>query len=134
MPATRCPHCGKTCPDAEIEAGSTYLCGGCGRAISGNLPAPPQSARSASDRWSEGPPEASANRWSAEAPLGDDSSSSESVSQTSILPSSDFVKPVVVPPRRSPPLWTLIVVALFLVVLIGLVVLARSIWPGGVKG
>jgi hypothetical protein len=82
------------------------------------------------DRWSEGPPEDSASRWSAQPPLDDDSSSSESASLSSlpsILPDSDVEQPIVVPPRRSPLVWALIVAALIVVALIGAVVLARSV-------
>ena len=99
--------------------------------MAGNsIPPPPlQTPGSASDRWSEGPPADSANRWSAQSPLGDESSSSESVSQSSILPGGELQEPALVRPARSPLVWALIVLALFLAALIGVIVLAHSIRP-----
>ncbi len=71
----------------------------------------------------------SASRWSAQPPLGDDSSSSESVSQSSILPEADLEQPVQVRQPVAPLVWALIVLALFLAALIGVIVVARSIRP-----
>ncbi len=85
--------------------------------------------RGGDDRWSEGPPEDSANRWSAQAPLGDESSSSESVSQSSILPRGELEQPLLVRRPAAPLVWALIVLVLFLAALIGVIVLARSIRP-----
>jgi len=111
------------------------VCRECGKAIepppsANGIPAPPTQATSGSnDRWSEGPPEDSANRWSAQPPLGEESSSSESVSQTSILPMGGPAQPALVRPPRTSLAWALIVLAVFLAALIGVVVLARSIRP-----
>jgi hypothetical protein len=139
MSVIRCPNCGKTFPAAEIRAGQSFLCRGCGTAIAppaggDGLPVTSSPGPGSGDnRWSEGPPEESASRWSAESPLGDDSFSSDSVSQTSILPeirldrSDQTEQPVVVPPRRSRLVWVLLAFALFLVALIGMAVWARSI-------
>ena len=85
---------------------SSFVCRNCGKAVEpplagGSIPPPPQATGGGDDRWSEGPPEASANRWSAQAPLGDESSSSESVSQTSILPEGELHQPA---SRASPSL------------------------------
>ena len=139
MSAIRCPYCGTQCPDAatrEREPGgdSSFVCRGCGKAVeppmAGNhVPAPPPQNPGGKDRWSEGPPEDSANRWSAQSPLGDESSSSESVSQSSILPGGELGEAALVRPPRSPLTWALIVLALFLAALIGATVLARSIRP-----
>ena len=140
MSVIRCPYCGTQCTDAatreRVPGGdSSFVCRSCGKAVepplAGNsVPPPPlQNLGRRSDRWSEGPPEASANRWSAQAPLGDDSSSSESVSQTSILPRGESEQAVLVRPPPSPLVWALIVLALFLAALIGVIVLARSIRP-----
>ncbi len=135
MPATRCPFCGTQCTDAAVRGDSSFVCRNCGKAVEPpmagySLPVPPrQSSGGSNDRWSDGPPEDSANRWSAQPPLGDESSSSESVSQTSILPHGDVGQPVPVRPARSPLVWALIVLALFLAAMIGVVLLARSMRP-----
>jgi len=140
MSAILCPYCGRQCTDAatreRVPGGdSSFVCRGCGKAIEpplrGNsaVAPPPQNAGGSNDRWSEGPPEESANRWSTQAPLGDESSSSESVSQTSILPRGELDQPALVRPPRSPLVWALIVLALFLAAMIGVIVLARSIRP-----
>ncbi len=81
------------------------------------------------DRWSEGPPEESAQRWSALPPLGDDSSSSESVSQSSILPYGELDQPVLVRRPVGALTWALIALVILLAVLIGVVVLARAMRP-----
>ena len=145
MSAIRCPYCGTQCTDAagHPRAGypragggdSAFVCRSCGKAVepplTGNSESapPPQNSGGGNDRWSEGPPEESANRWLAQPPLGDESSSSESVSQTSILPHDELAQPVVVRPPTTPLVWFLIVLALFLAALIGVTVLARSIRP-----
>ncbi len=140
MSAIVCPFCGMQCTDAatreRVPGGdSSFVCRGCGKAVEPPLagksvPAPPlQNPGGASDRWSDGPPEASANRWSAQPPLGDDSSSSESVSQTSILPRGESDQAVPVRPTTAPLVWALILLALFLAALIGVIVLARAIRP-----
>ncbi len=136
MSAPRCPFCGTPSPDAaareQVPGGdSSFICRNCGKAVEPPVagkaaPAPPQNAGS-SDRWSAGPPEESANRWSTQAPLGDESSSSESVSQSSILPDGDLEPPLLVRPPAAPLTWALIVLAIFLAALIGVIVLARSI-------
>jgi hypothetical protein len=130
MSAIRCPYCG-----AECSGDPSLVCRNCGKAVerplggSGAAAPPSQLSGGGSDRWSEGPPEESANRWSAQPPLGDDSSSSESVSQTSILPDGDLEQPALVRPARSPLVWALIMLAVFLAALIGVIVLARTIRP-----
>jgi len=94
------------------------------------LPAPPPlSSGGRDDRWSAGPPEDSANRWSAQPPLGDESSSSESVSQTSILPRRELGHAVLVRRPVAPLVWALIVMAIFLAALIGAIALARWMRP-----
>jgi hypothetical protein len=132
MSLIQCPYCGTQCTAAETGGGS-WVCGNCGKAIelppaAAGIPAPPLPAEGGDDRWSEGPPEDSANRWSAQAPLGDESSSNESVSQTSILPRG-AEEAVLVRRPRSPLAWTLVLLAVFLAALCGVVVLARSIRP-----
>ncbi len=110
MSLIQCPYCGTQCTAAETGGGS-WVCGNCGKAIelppaAAGIPAPPLPAEGGDDRWSEGPPEDSANRWSAQAPLGDESSSSESVSQTSILPrGAEEAVLVRRPARRWPGRW-----------------------------
>jgi hypothetical protein len=144
MSVIHCPNCGRQCPDAEIRGETPFQCPGCGKTIEpsipgNNVPKPPlQSKCSASDRWSEGPPPDSANRWSAEAPFGDDSFSSDSISQSSIsqtliLPDGGLEQPVIVPPRRLPLLWALIALVLLLIALIGAVILARLGRPWGAR-
>jgi hypothetical protein len=131
MSAIRCPYCGAECTDAGGD--SSRVCRACGRALEPPLPGssdaapPPQTAGGGDDRWSEGPPEESAIRWSTQPPLGDDSSSSESVSQTSILPDGSADQPAFVRQPTAPLVWALILLALFLAALIGAIVLARSI-------
>ena len=140
MPAKICPYCGLQSTEAatgeRISGGaSSFVCRGCGKAVEPplaghSMPAPPpQNSGSSSDRWSEGPPAESANRWSAQPPLGDESSSSESVSQSSILPDNEAEEPLLVRPARSPLLWSLIVLVVFLAALIGVIFLARAIRP-----
>ncbi len=134
MPAFHCPYCGMQSPDAPTGGGSSFVCPNCGKAVEpplteNGVPPPPLQNANGNDRWSAGPPEDSANRWSAQPPLGDDSSSSESVSQSSILPGSELGEAALVRPARSPLLWALIVLAIFLAALIGVVVLARWIRP-----
>ncbi len=98
--------------------------------MAGNcIPPPLKNPGSGDDRWSEGPPEASAKRWSAQPPLGDENSSSESVSQTSILPHGELEQPVLVRRSVSPLIWALIGLVVFLAALIGVIHLARSIRP-----
>jgi HEAT repeat protein len=122
-------------PEREPGGDSPLFCPGCGKALEpplagSSIPAPPrQSPGGPDDRWSEGPPEVSANRWSAQPPLGDDSSSSESVSQTSILPRGELEQPVHVRRPVSPLVWALIVLVVFLAALIGVTVVARSMRP-----
>ena len=138
MSAIRCPYCGAQDPDAatrEREPGGdpSFICRHCGKAVEppmagGSVPAPPPSS-GGNDRWSEGPPEDSANRWSSQPPLGDDSSSSESLSQTSILPGGELEPAVLVRRPVAPLVWALVALALFLAAMIGVIVLARSIRP-----
>ena len=133
MAAIHCPYCGMQCPDAALHrGGGSFVCPNCGKAVEpplggSRIPAPPPRT-SGDDRWSEGPPEASANRWSTQPPLGEDSSSSEAVSQSAILPGG-AAEPALVRPARSPLVWALIVLAVFLTALIGVIVLARTIKP-----
>ncbi len=134
MSALRCPYCGVECTDATVRADSSFDCPSCGKVVEspasgGSNAATPQGSGAGSNRWSEGPPEVSASRWSAQPPLGDDSSSSESVSQSSILPEADLEQPVQVRQPVAPLVWALIVLALFLAALIGVIVVARSIRP-----
>ena len=133
MSLIHCPFCGTQCSGAEAGGGS-WVCGNCGKAIElplagAGIPAPPLPSEGSDERWSEGPPEDSANRWSAQAPFGDESSSSESLSQSSILPRGVAEEAVLVRRPRSPLAWTLVVLAVFLAALCGVVVLARSIRP-----
>ncbi len=138
MSAIRCPYCGAQGTAAARERApgddSSWVCSGCGRAVeppfTGNsIPPPLKNAGSDDDRWADGPPEASAQRWSAQSPLGDESSSSESVSQTSILPRVTMEQPVLVHRPSTPLAWALMALAVFLAALIGAIILARSIWP-----
>ena len=131
MAAIHCPYCGMQRADAatreRVPGGdSSFVCPGCGKAVepplAGNsIPAPPQHNAGGDNRWSEGPPEDSANRWSVQPPLGDESSSSGSVSQSSILPTGEPDQPLLVRPARSPLVWALIVLVIFLAALIGVV-------------
>ncbi|MEI8376676.1 MAG: HEAT repeat domain-containing protein [Planctomycetota bacterium] len=134
MPATRCPFCGTQCTDAAVCGDSSFICRNCGKAVEPpmaghSLPAPLQSSGGSNDLRSDAPPEDSGNRWSAQPSLGDESSPSESVSQTSPLPRSELGRPVSVHPVRSPLVWALILLVFFLVALIGVILLARSMRP-----
>ncbi|MGO8691097.1 MAG: hypothetical protein ACLQLG_15865, partial [Thermoguttaceae bacterium] len=75
MSAIRCPYCGTQCTDAAVRGDLSFVCHGCGKAVepplAGNsVPPPLQNSAGGDNRWSEGPPEESAQRWSAQSPLG----------------------------------------------------------------
>ncbi len=136
MALIRCPYCGAASMEAAARDARSFVCQSCGRAVEGPTTGqrviPPPAAGEIHDnrRWSDGPPAESADRWSSVPPLGDDDSSSNvSVSQSSILPREDAVEAPLVRPARSPLIWPLLVLALFLAALIGVVMLARSIKP-----
>ncbi len=120
MPAPFCPYCGTQC---TAVGETSFRCSGCGKTVE------PPSSSGGEDRWSEGPPADSANRWSAQPPLGEDSTSSESVSQGSFLPGDKNGQAAFVRPPASPLVWALVVLAIFLASMIGVIMLARSIRP-----
>jgi len=152
MSPIRCPYCGAEDTEAAACEDGPIVCQSCGKAV--ELPAPgaacPEAGRD-DRRWSAGPPEESARRWSDVAPPGDDeSSSSISVSQSSILPRGEAPRedgsaqvserhadnPYAtalarrVRSPRSPLIWLLLVAALFLAALIAAAILARrfALW------
>ena len=61
MPAPFCPYCGTQC---TAVGETSFRCSGCGKTVE------PPSSSGGEDRWSEGPPADSANRWSAQPALG----------------------------------------------------------------
>jgi HEAT repeat protein len=134
MGSIHCPYCGAANTEAARSDGS-FICRSCGKAVEPPPVVPPPAPGELSDdrRWSDGPPEESAQRWSTIGPWGDDeSTSSVSVSQSSILPRDTPEEPAEVPlirPARSPLAWLLVILLLFVVLLIGAIVLARSIRP-----
>ncbi len=143
-----CPYCGAASTEAARSDGS-FVCQSCGKAVEPPptrqpvVPPPianaPQGGGGDSHRWSAGPPEESAKRWSTIAPCDDDESiSSVSVSQSSILPREGPETPAEFPPSdsgdaarpaRSPLVWLLVILVLFVLMLIGGIMLARSIRP-----
>jgi HEAT repeat protein/uncharacterized Zn finger protein (UPF0148 family) len=131
----RCPYCGAVSKEAAVRDDGSFICSSCGKAVEPPPMPPPAPSESSRDnsRWSDGPTEESASRWSNVAPLGDDeSSSSISTSQSSILPRNERDagdNAIPRPPPQSPWLWPLVIVVLFLAALIGVVVLARHIKP-----
>ena len=140
MSALRCPYCGTQRPDAATrervpDGDPSFICRNCGKAVEppqggSNVPAPPQGpGGGAANRWSDVPPDAASNRWSVHPPLDDESSSSESVSQSSILPDVELDPPALVRPPPSPLFWALIVLVFFLAALIGVIFLARALRP-----
>jgi hypothetical protein len=67
------------CVDANLRGDLSFCCHNCGKAIepplAGNsILSPPIQSSGGDGRWSAGPPEDSAKRWSAQSPLGDESS------------------------------------------------------------
>jgi HEAT repeat protein len=137
MTQIRCPHCGAAGTEASRD--DRFICPSCGKAVEPpprqQVVPPPIAASENRDnrRWSDGPPEASANRWSMVAPLGDEeSSASISVSQSSILPPHAEIptdEPSPVRPARSPLVWPLAGLAVFLAILIAVVFVARRVKP-----
>ena len=124
MGPIRCPYCGAANSEAARSDGS-FVCQSCGRAVEPppavHSVVPPPGDFEDNRRWSDGPPEESAKRWSTIAPWGDDeSTSSVSVSQSSILPREMPEEPAEPPssggesaPRaaRSPLIWLLVIFA-----------------------
>jgi HEAT repeat protein len=140
MSSIHCPYCGLANTEGAARNDGSFVCQSCGKAVEPPpvVPPPPAPSDLPGDlrdrrRWSDGPPEESANRWSMVGPWGDDeSSSSVSVSQTSILPRDTPEKaaePPLIKPARSPVVWLLVILVLFVALLAGAIMLAKSIRP-----
>jgi HEAT repeat protein len=139
MTSIRCPYCGAANTEVAARDDCSFVCQSCGQAVEPPpaglpvVPPPPPSNRPDNPCWSDGPPAESADRWSTVAPLGgDDSSSSVSISQNSILPPDPEVakpEPPLVRPARSPLVWPLVILVVFLATLIGVIFVAQKIRP-----
>jgi HEAT repeat protein len=145
MGPIRCPYCGAANTEDAARSDGSFVCQSCGKAVEpppavhGVVPPPIADDIEDNRRWSDGPPEESANRWSTIAPWGDDdSTSSVSVSQSSILPRDAPEEPAepqsdhgaaAAKPARSPLAWLLVILVLFVVLVIGAIFLAQRIRP-----
>jgi HEAT repeat protein len=137
MSSIHCPYCGAANTETAARNDGSFVCQNCGKAVEPPPVVPPPAPGNVPDnrRWSDGPPEESASRWSTVGPWGDDeSTSSVSASQSSILPRDEAAEvsgeqPPLIQPARSPLVWLLVILVLFIVILCCAIMLARSIRP-----